>query len=53
MLFKGETYPSKVEEVQALMASRDEVLAELKENLTSAQQRMKQFADRRRREVTY
>ena len=36
MLFKGETYPSKVEEMQSLMASRDEILAELKENMTLA-----------------
>ena len=36
VLFMGETYHSKVEEVQALMASRDEVLAKLKENLTLA-----------------
>ena len=53
MLFKGETYPSKVEEVQALMASRNEVLADLKDNLTMAQQRMKPFANRHRREVSY
>ena len=53
ILFRGETYPSKVEEVRSLIASRDEILAELKENLTLAQQRMKLFADRHRREVSY
>ena len=53
MLFKGETCPSNAKEVQSLMASRDEILAELKENLTLAQQRMKLFADRHRREVSY
>ena len=37
MLFKGETYPSKVKELQSLMVSRDKVLAELKENLALAQ----------------
>ena len=35
------------------MASRDEILAELNENLTLAQQRMKLFADKHRREVSY
>ena len=53
ILFKGETYPSKVLEVQSLIASRDEVLAELKTNLTLAQQRVKYFANKHRREVTY
>ena len=53
ILFKGETYPSNIPEVQSLVASRDEVLAELKANLAAAQQRMKQFADKRRREVTF
>ena len=53
ILFRGETYPSKVLEVQALVATRDEVLAELKDNLSLAQQRMKFFADQRRREVQF
>ena len=35
------------------MASRDEILAKLKENLTLAQQRMKLFADKHRREVSF
>ena len=53
VLFKRETYPSKVVAVQSLMGSRDEILAELKDNLTVAQQRMKLFADHHRREVSY
>ena len=53
MLFKGETYPLKVKELQSLMVSRDKVLAELKENLALAQQSMKHFADRHRRELPY
>ena len=36
-----------------LMASRDEILAELKDNLLLTQQQMKHYADRRRREVSY
>ena len=35
-LFRGETYPSKVPEVQALVATCDEVLAELKDHLCMA-----------------
>ena len=35
------------------MASRDEILAKLKENLTLAQQRMKLLADKHRRAVSY
>ena len=53
VLFKGETYPSKVQDVQVLMASWDEILAELKDNMLLAQQQMKAYADNHRREVSY
>ena len=36
ILFKGETYPSKVRDVQSLRVSRDEVIEELKTNLNMA-----------------
>jgi len=51
VLFKGETYPSFVEEVAALTAIRDVILAELRDNLLQAQQDMKRFADKKRKEV--
>ena len=53
MLFKRKTYPSKVQEVQVLMASRDEVLAELRDNMLLAQQWIKYYADKQRKEVSY
>ena len=37
ILFKAETYPFKVHKVQVLMASRDEILAELQDNLLLVQ----------------
>ena len=53
ILFQGETYPSKVPKVQTLVATYDEVLAELKDHLCMAQQRMKYFADRHHKEVMF
>nr|XP_029147033.1 uncharacterized protein LOC112735440 isoform X1 [Arachis hypogaea] len=53
VLFRGETFPSHVDKVAALTAARDAVLAELKTHLVQAQQRMKQAADRHRRDVEF
>ncbi|XP_057744668.1 uncharacterized protein LOC130962477 [Arachis stenosperma] len=53
VLFRGETFPSHVDKVAALTAAKDAVLAELKTHLVQAQQRMKQAADRHRRDVEF
>ena len=52
ILFKGEMYPSKVAEVQSLIATRDKVLIELKINLSTALQHRKYFSYRHP-EMTY
>ena len=39
--------------MQSLIASRDEVLVELKANLSAARQRMKQLANKQHHEVTF
>nr|XP_025664649.1 uncharacterized protein LOC112763110 [Arachis hypogaea] len=53
VLFRGETFPSHVEEVAALTAARDAVLAELKTHFVQAQRRMKQAADRHQKDVEF
>lgn len=47
------TGDSHVHEVDRNLASRDELLAQLKDNLQSANNRMKQLADSKRRDVEY
>jgi len=51
VLFKGETYPSSIEEVAALTATKDVILAELRDNMFLAQLNMKRFADKKRWKV--
>ncbi|KAE9622106.1 putative nucleotidyltransferase, Ribonuclease H [Lupinus albus] len=53
MLLKAGTIPSKVEEVNQLFHQRDGILEELKANLAKAQNLMKQYADKHRRELTF
>ena len=45
--------PTKLEEVRELQENRDRLLDELKLNLQTAQQRMKYYADKHRREVQF
>lgn len=51
-LLRGTTIPSAVEEVNQLTQERDQILHDLKDNLTKAQVQMKAYADRSRRAVT-
>lgn len=44
---------SIVEEIDAQLQDRDEVLSELKENLQAANNHMKQMADRKRRDIEF
>nr|KYP52090.1 Retrotransposable element Tf2 [Cajanus cajan] len=52
-IFKAPTFPSKVESVNVMAEERDGVLEELKANIGKAQHRMKQQADRKRRDVNF
>ena len=51
-LLRGTIIPSAVEEVNQLTQERDQILHDLKDNLTKAQVQMKAYADRSRRAVT-
>lgn len=53
VLFRGDTYPCRVPEVQAMTQERDLLLDSLRQNLLKAQQRMKTQADKGRREVQF
>lgn len=53
MIIRGDIEATAMEEVDQLMAERNEVLDELKKQLALAQNRMKQQADKYRREVEY
>lgn len=52
-LLRGTTIPSVVEEVNQLTQERDQILHDLKDNLTKAQVQMKAYADRSRHAVTF
>lgn len=52
-LFKWEDCESAVEDVNEYIRARNIILGDLKENLTKAQERMKHYADKHRREVQY
>ena len=53
LLIRRDTYPTKLEEVKELQENRDRLLDELKLNLQTAQQQMKYYADKHRREVQF
>lgn len=53
ILIKGDVQESSVEEVSQLMAQRNTMLEEMKEQLEKAQNRMKTQANKHRREVEY
>ncbi|KAJ1410955.1 Chromo-like domain superfamily [Sesbania bispinosa] len=50
---KGTTIPSAVEEVNKLTEERDVMLHDLKANLVKAQDQMKRFADKHRRDIHF
>ena len=50
-LLKGNSTPSSVEEVNQLVQERDMMLAEIREQLLKAQNRMQSQADKHRREL--
>lgn len=52
-LLKGTTIPSSVEELNQMTVDRATILNDLKANLVKAQNQMKAYADKNRREVSY
>ena len=51
LLVKGADIPSKLEEVNQLSKDRDELLQELRNNLLKAQDQIKRFVNKHRREL--
>lgn len=53
MLMQGVEETSKLEEVNMIIKDRNIILDKLKDNLRKAQNKMKKFADHKRREVCH
>lgn len=52
-IIQGSTIPSRIEEVNQLISSRDELLADLRHNLLQSQDLMRSYANKYRRYVEY